>query len=70
MTKQVALADQTYARLREARLEGESFSDAIERLLDHAKDPLGFLKARPSRTDPDAWLEAIRADREDSTVDA
>jgi predicted CopG family antitoxin len=71
VTKQVALADRTYARLRGTRHPGESFSDVIERLLDtFAKDPLSFPKSTRSRTNPEARLERIRADRDDSTVDA
>lgn len=70
MTKQVALADRTYQRLRAARQPDESFSDAIERLLDAVKDPMGFLAAKPSRVDPTAWIAAVEADRDDATVDA
>ena len=70
MTRQVALADKTYARLRSARRDDESFSETIERLLDSAKDPLSFLDGVKSKTDPDVWLDSIRADRDDSTVDA
>jgi predicted CopG family antitoxin len=44
MAKQVALSDRAYARLRRNRIEGESFSDAVERLMDsQPKDPLRFL---------------------------
>jgi len=70
MTKQVALADRTYDRLKRSRRSGESFSEAIERLLARAKDPVSFLDAPSSRTDPDAWIADIETDRDDATVDA
>lgn len=70
MTKQVALADATYAKLRAARHEGESFSDAIERLLRNNKDPMSFLRTPRSSADPDAWLAQIKADRDDTLTDA
>lgn len=70
MTKQVALADTTYARLRAARHEGESFSDAIERLLSNSKDPMRFLKIGASARDPDEWIAEIEAERDETTTDA
>lgn len=71
MTKQVSLADRTYQRLKRNRRPNESFSAAIERLLDEAsKDPMTFLAATRSRTDPEEWLARIEADRDDATVPA
>lgn len=71
MTKQVALADRTYTRLKGSRRPGESFSAAIERLLAQvAKDPSTFLDTPRSRADPDAWIARIEADRDDATVEA
>lgn len=70
MTKQVALADRTYTRLKRHRRPDESFSEVIERLLDQAKDPESFLRAPRSRTDPDAWIARLEADRDDATVEA
>ncbi len=67
MTKQVALAEATYARLRRNRRPGESFSMAIERLLDQAKDPTRFSALLPKPTlSPEDWRDAI--DRGDPTV--
>lgn len=71
MTKQVALANRTYERLKSRRRPGESFSAAIERLLeDSPKNPLTFLDAPRSRTNPDEWIARIEADRDDATVEA
>lgn len=71
MTKQVALADATYAKLRAARHEGESFSDAIERLLRGNKDPRSFGKnLPPRRMSPEAHLRMIEQDRDSTTTDA
>lgn len=72
MTKQVALADATYERLRRSRLPGESFSEAIERLLaGQAKNPTAFPKRVPKASiDPDEWEAQIEADREATRVDA
>lgn len=72
MTKQVALAERTYQRLKENRRPGESFSKAIERLLDkQAKDPLSFTRGLPKpEIDPEEWLQEIEADRDASRVDA
>ena len=41
MTKQVALSERAYRRLRAARREGESFSQAIERLLRGVEEAKG-----------------------------
>lgn len=72
MTKQVALADATYDRLRRVRRPGESFSQAIERLLaDRAKDPEAFPKRVPkSPLATREWLRRIEADRDGGRVDA
>lgn len=72
MTKQVALADRTYERLRRSRHPGESFSQTIERLLSkQQKDPMGFPKRVPkSPLRHDEWLEQVQADREASRQDA
>ena len=42
MTKQVQLRDGTYVRLRGRRRPGESFSDAIDRLLGPKPNLLGL----------------------------
>lgn len=71
MTHQVALANPTYARLKAARRPGESFSRAIERLLDESKDPLSFIRSPPGKR----WLSTkehlrlIEQDRDADTVD-
>lgn len=71
MTRQVALAEKTYERLKRRKLPGESFSQTIERLLEgRPKDPLRFLEAAPSHLDPDEWIRRIEADRDNATVDA
>lgn len=71
MTKQVALANVTYDRLRRRRLEGESFSQAIDRLLDGAKDPLGFAARVPKSSIPAAErLRQIEEDRNNTWTDA
>jgi predicted CopG family antitoxin len=72
MTKQVALADMTYERLRKRRRKGESFSDVIERLLTEGpKDPLSFVMRVPrSRTPAKERLAQIEADRDSTQVDA
>lgn len=72
MTKQVALADGTYDRLKRSRLPGESFSEAIERLLDqHPKDPLAFAKRVPkSPISSKDHLRQIEADRDATRMDA
>ncbi len=71
MTRQVALADRTYSRLRRARRDGESFSAAIERLLEGAaKEPLSFPGTRRSRIVAAARMKQVRADRDRSCVDA
>jgi len=71
MTKQVALADATYERLRRSRLPEESFSEAIERLLDQAKDPLSFADRVPQpRVSAKERLRQIEADRDATRVDA
>jgi predicted CopG family antitoxin len=71
VTKQVALADSTYARLKRSRHPGESFSDAIERLLDRAKDPMTFADRVPrSRVGAKDRLAQIEADRDATRVDA
>ncbi len=70
MTKQVALSEHAYARLRRQKLPGESFSGAVERLIDHQrKDAAGFIEAmRGVRRimSPDEHLAMIEADREAS----
>ncbi len=36
-TKTLSIRDETYAQLKSAKLEGESFSDVIDRLLKNKK---------------------------------
>jgi predicted CopG family antitoxin len=66
MTRQVALADATYDRLKRRKRAGESFSQVIERLLaGEPKDPLGFVQRLPPLPmDPDEWVRRIEADRD------
>lgn len=68
MTKQVSLSDRAYARLRRCRLEGESFSAAVERLIEaQARDPLRFgerVAALHWSTPPDELVAQIEAERE------
>lgn len=72
MTKQVALADATYERLKRHRRPDESFSEAIERLLDQqAKDPLAFPDRVPKAgLSAKEWLAQVEADRDATRVDA
>lgn len=72
MTRQVSLAEATYARLKRNRRAGESFSKAIERLLDQeAKDPMGFVERVPrARISAKKWLRQIEADRDATRVPA
>jgi len=70
VTKQVALADATYARLRAAKHPGESFSEAIERLLRSNNDPRGFAtSARPARSAKERIAELER-ERDETITDA
>lgn len=39
-TKTISIRDETYIHLKSAKLEGESFSDVIERLLKNKKGDL------------------------------
>lgn len=72
MTKRVALADATYARLRRWRRPGESFSQVIERLMAaQAKEPEAFAERVPkARVRTKDWLAQVEADREATRVDA
>lgn len=71
MTRQVALADRTYERLKRSRHHDESFSEAIERLMDvAAKDPWSFVAAGRSKLDPDEWIRRVEADRDNAMVPA
>lgn len=72
MTKPVALADSTYDRLRRRRRPGESFSEAVERLiLNQRKDPMEFPRNVPkSRVPAKRRLADIEADRDASMEDA
>ncbi len=70
VTHQVALANPTYARLRAARRAGESFSQAIERLLDGTKDPMSFVRDPPkSRIPAEERLRLIKEERDADRVD-
>lgn len=70
MTKQVALADATYARLKAAKHPGESFSETIERLLRANKDPLGFLGSPRSRRNAKEWIAELEEERNETITDA
>ncbi|MEA3200622.1 MAG: putative antitoxin [Thermoplasmata archaeon] len=71
MTKQVALADATYERLRSHKQPGESFSEVIERLLSGQRDPLSFPQAAPrSRVPARERLAQVEADRKATRMDA
>ncbi|MHB8632933.1 MAG: antitoxin VapB family protein [Thermoplasmatota archaeon] len=65
MTRQVSLAEATYARLRRNRRADESFSKAIDRLLDaQMKDPMAFAGSLPKAPlPPGEWVARIEADR-------
>jgi predicted CopG family antitoxin len=39
-TKTLSIRDETYSQLKNAKLEGESFSDVIDRLLERKKGNL------------------------------
>jgi len=65
MTRQVALSETAYARLRAQRRDNESFSDAIERLIDgQARTPMDFVKGLRPPIDPKVWLAQVEEDRE------
>jgi predicted CopG family antitoxin len=71
MTKQVALADATYARLKARKQAGESFSQVIERLMHAKKDPMAFVGHRHKPLYPAAArLRMIEEDRDTGWVDA
>lgn len=72
VTKPVALADNTYDRLKRRKRPGESFSAAIERLMSNQrKDPLEFVRLVPkSKISAGKRLAEIEADREASWEDA
>ena len=74
VTKQVALANETYKRLRQNRRTNESFSQAIDRLLDgDAKDPMRFVRERTRpvpRISADERIRLIEEDRNRSWVKA
>lgn len=71
MTKQVALADATYKRLRALKRGGESFSQTIERLADaQAKDPLSILRDLPNHPVVAATrLRRLEEDRDSSWME-
>lgn len=68
VTKQVALAESTYLRLRGNRRPGESFSAAIDRLLDNQpKDPMRFVEEAGKHKHvipPHEYLAMIEAERD------
>ena len=72
MTKPVALADDTYQRLKRRKRPGESFSEAIERLMrDQRKDPMLFVAKVPrSKISAARRLKEIEADRDASWEEA
>jgi predicted CopG family antitoxin len=72
VTKQVALANKTYDRLRRAKAKDESFSAAIERLLEAApKDPLEAMRRMPKALlEAEAWIRQIEEERESTRQDA
>lgn len=72
MTKPVALADETYRRLKQRKRPGESFSNTIDRLLaDQRKDPLSFAQNVPrSKIPAKKRLADIEADRDATWQDA
>jgi predicted CopG family antitoxin len=70
VTKQVAFANTTYKRLRRERRPGESFSQAVDRLLDsRPKDPKAFLKGLRPPVDPKKWLAEVEASRDADRMD-
>ena len=72
MTKPVALADDTYRRLRRRKRPGESFSNTVDRLMrDQKKDAMSFVANVPKSKVPAARrLKDIEADRDASWADA
>ena len=74
MTRQVALSDEAYAELTREKSPGESFSQAVLRLLRSArlarKDPMAFVH-RPHGfvMTPDELLRAIEEDRDADRAD-
>lgn len=72
MTKPVALADNTYRRLKRRKRPGESFSETIERLMrGQRKDPMLFVESVPKSEVPSGRrLEEIEREREASWEDA
>lgn len=72
VTKPVALADDTYRRLKARKRPGESFSQTVERLMrEQRKDPTFFVDRVPkSKVPADRRLRAIEEDREASWEDA
>lgn len=70
MTKQVALSEEAYARLRRAKRETESFSEVVLRLLDTSpdarEDPASFADL-PHRflMTMEEHLEEVRLGREE-----
>lgn len=72
MTKPVALANHTYERLKRRRRPGESFSEAVERLISNQrKDPMSFVRSAPKSKRPvKRRLAEIEAERERSWEEA
>lgn len=72
MTKPVALADETYGRLKRRKRPGESFSNTVDRLIrDQKKDPMSFVRTVPrSKVAAKRRLADIEADREASWEEA
>jgi predicted CopG family antitoxin len=70
MTRQIALSEKAYDRLKRQKLKDESFSDVVERLIDNQlKDPRAFFKAMqklPWTMTPEEHLAMIEADRDAS----
>lgn len=71
-SKTISLKEETYARLKRAKGEDESFSDVIDRLLGEERHPLYDLVGLLDETEAERARERSRAFREDvdSRLDA
>lgn len=63
MTKQVQLSDEAYTALRARRRPGESFSQAVLRVLASVKDPWAFVGRRASDLTVQEHLELAKSMR-------
>jgi predicted CopG family antitoxin len=62
-SRNMAIKDDVYRRLAEAKTEGESFSDVIDRLLEGRNDLMAFAGALSGDAEFEAALKDIAAVR-------